>query len=93
MSGLSRVHLAGRGRFLEYASEAVLPFYMLHQTVIVVLAFGLIAWTAGPWAKYLTLIAASFLVIMAAYEAVRRVSVLRVLFGMKPLRAPRQAHP
>jgi glucan biosynthesis protein C len=61
----------------------VLPFYMLHQTVIVVLAFGLIGWRAGPWAKYVTLIAASFLVIMLAYEVVRRAGVLRVLFGMK----------
>jgi glucans biosynthesis protein C len=81
--GLGDVHLQQRSRFLDYANEAVLPFYMLHQTVIVVLAFGLIGWAANPWAKYVALIAASFAVIMTVYEAVRRVGPLRVLFGMK----------
>jgi glucan biosynthesis protein C len=61
----------------------VLPFYMLHQTVIVLLAFGLIGWAAGPWAKYVVLIAGSFVAIMIGYEAVRRVGFVRVLFGMK----------
>ena len=86
--GFARVHLGRTSRFLAYASEAVLPFYMLHQTVIVLLAFGLIGWAAGPWVKYLVLIAGSFLAIMIGYEVIRRVGLLRLIFGMKRSSAP-----
>lgn len=71
--------------FLRYANEAVLPFYVLHQTVIVTIAFYLRGWDAGVLWKYLVLAVLSFAVIMALYEGlVRRTGVFRFLFGMNP---------
>ncbi len=70
--------------FLLRAREAVLPFYILHQTVIVVLGYYLIAWSAQAPVKYLTLASSSFLIILLIYEfGVRRIKPLRFLFGMK----------
>ncbi len=67
------------------ANEGVLPFYMLHQTVIVLIAFGLIGWSAGVAVKFTVLLLASFVVIVAVYEGlVRRIGPLRWLFGMGP---------
>ena len=69
---------------LKYAREAVLPFYILHQTVIVVIGFYIANWEARIAVKYLTLSTLSFVVIIAAYDLlVRRVKALRFLFGMK----------
>ena len=69
---------------LRYAREAVLPFYILHQTVIVVIGFYIANWEARIAVKYLTLSTLSFVVIIAAYDLlVRRVKALRFLFGMK----------
>jgi peptidoglycan/LPS O-acetylase OafA/YrhL len=82
--GFASRHLNFNNRFLSYANEAVLPFYILHQTVIVVLGFFIRDWEWTILAKYLFLATVSFVIIMLLYEfLVRRVRVLRVLFGMK----------
>jgi len=36
---LGRQFLNFKNRFLSYASKAVLPFYILHQTVIIVVGY------------------------------------------------------
>lgn len=69
---------------LVYANEAVLPFYILHQTVIVIFGFWMAQWNIGILAKYLILSSFSFVTIMVLYEyPVKRVSLMRFLFGMK----------
>ncbi len=71
-------------RFLTYANEAVLPFYILHQTVILIIGCFVIQMGIGITPKYFIIMPGSFLVIMAIYELlVRRVNVSRFLFGMK----------
>jgi hypothetical protein len=85
--GFGRRYLNIKNTFLQYANEAVLPFYILHQTVIVVIAFFMADWQAGIGVKYALLWIASFLVIMGLYEGiVKRLSVTRFLFGLKPLK-------
>ena len=69
---------------LKYANEAVLPFYILHQTVIVIFGFWIMDWELGVASKYLLLSLSSFVTIMLVYEfLIRRINVMRVLFGMK----------
>jgi hypothetical protein len=71
-------------KFLGYANEAVLPFYILHHTIIYIIGFYVIQWSSGIATKYFTIAIVSFVVIMAVYGIlIRRVSLLRVLFGMK----------
>ena len=71
-------------RFLGYANEAVLPFYILHQTVITIIGFYVIQWNLGIAPKYFAIAIASFIAIMVIYELlVRRINVLRFLFGMR----------
>ena len=74
-------------RVSSYTSEAVLPFYVLHQTVIVLLAFYVVDWPISATLKYLTICLISLVVILAIYDvAVRRTRPTRFLFGMKPPR-------
>lgn len=85
--GLGSRFLTRNHRFLQYANEAVLPFYVLHQTLIIVIGFYVVQWNAGVGIKYLVISTTSFLAIMLVYELlVRRISVLRFLFGMRPQR-------
>jgi hypothetical protein len=80
-------HFTAHHRFLDYANEAVLPFYILHQTIIVIIGFYLINWNTGVYFKYLVLCVASFVSICIVYELlVRRIHILRFLFGLKPWR-------
>jgi glucan biosynthesis protein C len=71
-------------KWLQYGQEAVLPFFLLHQPVIVVIAFYVVQWNAGIPVKLLTVVLGSFLAALAIYELViRRIGPLRILFGMK----------
>ena len=75
-------------RVSSYASEAVLPFYVLHQTVIVLLAFYVVQWPISATLKYLTICLISLVVILAIYDvSVRRTRPTRFIFGMKPPRS------
>jgi hypothetical protein len=82
--GFASRHLNFSNGFLKYANDAVLPFYILHQTVILVIGFFIRDWTLGVFPKYLFLASLSFIIIMVLYEfIVKRIGVLRFLFGMK----------
>ena len=73
------------GRVLEYANEAVLPFYVIHQTVIVIIGFHVVKWAAGVAVKYFTISLASVAMTVLLYDVfVRRINITRFLFGMKP---------
>ncbi|MFC2001585.1 acyltransferase family protein [Chloroflexota bacterium] len=82
--GLGRRFLNFNLKFLTYANEAVLPFYILHHTVIYIIGYYVIQWNLGIAPKFFIIVIASFIAIMAIYELlVRRINVLRFLFGMR----------
>lgn len=91
IAGWAQVHLTRGGPLLRYATEAVYPFYILHQTVIVVLGFYVVRWRAGLWGNYLLVCAGSFVVIIAIYHVlVRPFALTRLLFGLKPAPGARE---
>lgn len=74
-------------KFLKYSSEAVLPFYLLHQTIILIIGFFVVQWEASIWIKFFFIGVTSLLATVAVYDlGVRRVNFSRVLFGMKSLK-------
>jgi glucan biosynthesis protein C len=82
--GLGSRFLNRNNRSLSYANEAVLPFYILHQTIIITIGFYVVQWNTGVGLKYLTISTTSFIAIMLIYELlVRRIKGLRFLFGMR----------
>ncbi len=89
--GFASRHLRFSNGFLRYANEAVLPFYILHQTIILTVGFYVLRLNTSLWVEYLIIATSSFIVIMALYELlVRRVNLLRFLFGLK-MRRPQPA--
>ena len=68
---------------LSYLNDAVLPYYILHQTFIVVLAFVLSPMQLGPDFEPLIIIVGTFTGCIMSYEIIRRVTLLRPLFGLK----------
>lgn len=86
--GFASRYLRFSNGFLKYANEAVLPFYILHQTVILTIGFYVVRLNTSLWLEYLIIALSAFAVIMALYELfIRRFNVLRFLFGLK-LRQP-----
>ncbi|GAA4713278.1 acyltransferase family protein [Phytohabitans rumicis] len=67
-----------------YVATAALPLYLLHQPIVVAVAYGVVRWDAPIPAKYAVLVAVSLTLTLAAYELlVRRTRVTRYLFGMR----------
>lgn len=84
--GFGFKYLSAPKPILAYVGEAVLPFYILHQTVLLVVGYFVVQWAIPDALKWAIIATVSFGVIVGVYEfAVRRVNVLRLLFGMKPL--------
>jgi len=87
--GLGRTRLNRALPGLAYASRIAYPFYILHQTVLVVLAYYVLRWPTGAAAKYLIISTAGLLVTVGLCDLIRRTPVTRFMFGM-PLRGGRR---
>ncbi len=71
---------------LAYANEAVLPFYILHQPVILLIGYYVIPLALPIAAKYLIIAPLAFALVLALYEyGIRRWNPVRRLFGLKAL--------
>jgi hypothetical protein len=88
--GLGHRFLNTTSAALRYANEAVYPFYILHYPVNMLTGYLLRPWTAAVAVKYAVIVVFTTTVTLALYEAlIRRVDLLRFLFGMKRVGARR----
>ncbi len=79
--------LNSRNKVIVYTNEAILPFYVLHHPVIVVIAFFTIPWALSLGLKFLLVSTAALIATLLIYDLlIRRWNVMRVLFGLKPLK-------
>ena len=82
--GLGHRFLNFNNKFLSYSNEGVLPFYIMHHSVIYIIGYYIIQWSGNIGSKFLIISITSFAIIMVIYEIlIRRFSLLRFLFGMK----------
>jgi len=67
-----------------YLTEAIFPFYIVHQTAIVLLAHFMKPLGLRPLVEGPLLVAATAVTCVASFEIVRRVGWMRPLFGLAP---------
>lgn len=71
-------------RLYRYLSDAVLPLYILHQPIVVTVAYHVVGWRTPISVKYIIIVTVSLALTVAAYDLlVRRTRVTRYLFGMR----------
>ncbi|MFD7409428.1 acyltransferase [Streptomyces sp. NPDC059866] len=74
-----------RRRLYGYLAAAVLPLYILHQPIVVAVAYFVVGWSAPILVEYVVLVTIALALTLVAYELlVRRTRVTRFLFGMRP---------
>jgi peptidoglycan/LPS O-acetylase OafA/YrhL len=88
--GFAYRHLQRDGAARRYLTEAVFPVYIAHQTLIVVLAHALKPLHLAPGLEALVLVVLTVAGSFGLFELVRRVALLRPLFGLAPSRATAQ---
>jgi len=84
--GFAAKHFNKNSKILSYSNEAVYPFYILHQTVMIVIAYFLIDldWSLGLKASIMIL--GTFGISGLLYEfLIRRWKYIRPLFGLKKM--------
>ncbi len=92
--GFGKRYLNRSNPFLRYAAEGSYPFYILHQTVIVVIGYFIVQGTENIALKYILIVALSFAATTLLYDlAVKRTFLTRFMFGMKPLQKARASTP
>ena len=72
-------------RVLRHASQIAYPFYIFHQTVIVVIGFYVLKWNIGVLPQFTIIILTATAVAFLLCEAIKMTNVTRFLFGIKAI--------
>lgn len=79
-------YLDFRNKWLDYGQDIIVPFFLLHQPVIIILAYYVVQWETSLSVKLLVVVLGSFVITLGLCELlIRRIEPARALFGMKPL--------
>lgn len=82
--GFAKKHLNTSSSILNYLNQAVFPFFIIHQTIIVAIGYWIVQLKVSVLTKYLLLSICSSVVIYVLYEyVIRRTKLTRFLYGMK----------
>jgi len=82
--GYARARVTAPKPWLTRAQSRAYPFYIFHQTVIVVLGWWMLRLHLGPWIFFAALTVLSFLLTWGLCEIVAAVSWLRPCLGLGP---------
>jgi surface polysaccharide O-acyltransferase-like enzyme len=72
LMGLGRSYLNFNSKLLQYASAASYPFYLLHQTILVIIGFYVVRWNVGVIEKFFVISTTTLIMTIALYELLIR---------------------
>jgi glucan biosynthesis protein C len=82
--GFGKKYLNVGSKALNYFNEAALAYYILHMPADVVVGYFVMQWNISVLAKFIIITLGAFAVVMITYEVlVRRIGVIRFMFGMR----------
>jgi hypothetical protein len=82
MLGINYKYFNVKRRIIDYLSNAVLPFYILNQPLMVLIAYYVVKWDINRFGKFLVISLGSLVITMLLYELVRGLEITRWLFGI-----------
>ena len=83
--GYGKRYLNKKHRIQNYINEAVYPFYILHQTIILIVVYYVVKSPDSVYGKFIFTFITSFILVTCIYHLlIRPYAVTRFLFGMKP---------
>ncbi len=87
--GYGKQYLSFNSPLLKYCNEAVYPFYLLHQPILIALAFYSIPLPLEVHTKFILVSLATFFVTWIVYElGIRPWKPIRPLFGLTNKKSP-----
>ncbi|MBR1299231.1 acyltransferase family protein [Bradyrhizobium sp. AUGA SZCCT0042] len=86
--GFARRWLTADSPVRRYLTDAIFPYYIVHQTAIIMIAHALHGQGLPAWLEAGIVIFGTIAACVATYEIVRRVTILRPLFGLRMASEP-----
>lgn len=83
LMGIADTYLRKPSPVLSYLNLASFPVYVLHQSVMMIIAYYVVAMDLSPAAKFIAIMLASLAACLALYELCRRLSPTRFILGIK----------
>ncbi|MEG8018556.1 acyltransferase family protein [Sphingomonas sp. LR55] len=83
--GIAERHWNRDHRWRRTLTEAVFPFYLIHQTIIVLVMYALLPAGLPGWAEFACLLVATTIGCIAFYVIGRSIAPLRPLIGLRAL--------
>jgi len=83
--GIAERHWNRDHRWRPVLTEAVFPFYLIHQTIIVLVMYALLPARLPGWAEFACLLTATIVGCIAFYRIGRGIAPLRPLIGLRAL--------
>ena len=90
--GFARRWLTKDSAARRYLTDAIFPYYIVHQTAIIMIAHALHGQHLAAWLEASIVIGGTAVACVLTYEIVRRIPILRPLFGLR-MGAPEPAMP
>lgn len=84
MLGINYKHFNKPTPVLEYLSKAVLPFYILNQPLMILIAFYAVHWHINNIVKFFLILVGSLALTMLLYGVIRSFEATSWLFGVPP---------
>jgi len=84
MVGIGYKHLNRKSKKVDYLSDAVLPFYILNQPVMILIAFYAVHWNIDMFSKFMIISAGSLVITMGLYELIKNIEPVRWILGTPP---------
>ena len=81
--GFARRWITKDSALRRYLTDAIFPYYILHQTAIIMIAHELRGRDLPAWLEAGCVISGTVGACVLTYEVVRRVALLRPLFGLR----------
>jgi hypothetical protein len=81
--GFARRWLTVDSAARKYLTDAIFPYYIVHQTAIILIAHELHGLDLPTWLEAGIVISGTFAACVLTYEIARRVAILRPLFGLR----------
>jgi len=88
--GAARAYLSFSSSFLRYWGDRVYPFYVFHQTVIVIVAYWVVQGPGGAGIKFLLILLGSLAGTLLILEFLGRIPHVRGLFGLQKRPPPEE---
>jgi peptidoglycan/LPS O-acetylase OafA/YrhL len=80
--GLGSKHLNFNHKSRRFLNVIVMPFYVVHQTIIVIIGFVVVRLDLIVFFKYLIISSISFVIILGLVMLIKQFNITRFLFGM-----------